>query len=262
MRACLLFFFSAVTFAATDPEKEILIVDGEYRQLYGSIVEGSGVSSDDRIPEKTATIDFALYDAVGPIGRCALWPLWEHAETCDQPELKVEDCPAFGKSVLAIAASWNAAPRVVQSLPTHNRAYRQLMSTWLREQGIEDADPDIQQLLRVDLEGDGTDEVLISATHLRGSVRSAYAGDYSIILLRRIVQGSVQTIALEREFHRGACEAQCEPRRSRIVAVLDVDGDGILEVITQVKSFEQIERRIFHLDKNRVKMRLSWSCGV
>ena len=63
----------------------------------------------------------------------------------------------------------------------------------------------IENILRVDLDGDGEDEVLISATNYfdkknRVPMRSP-AGSYSMVLLRRVVAGKVETQLVEGEFH-------------------------------------------------------------
>lgn len=63
----------------------------------------------------------------------------------------------------------------------------------------------IDNIVRVDLDGDGEEEVLISATNYfskddRVPMRSP-AGSYSMVLLRRVVSGKVETQLVEAEFH-------------------------------------------------------------
>ena len=239
-----------------------LIADAEHGQLFGAAVDEHWLAPDDAVALMNDAIVFSLYPAAGPGRQCTIRLAQQRKEICAQPALDVEACAPVGKSILAISAVWEAAPRVAEELNPSNATYRALVSSWLNEQGIDDATPALDQLLRVDLEGDGTEEILISATRHRGSVRSAPAGDYSVTLLRKIVGDSVRTIPLQQDLYPESCEAQCEPQTSRVVAVLDVNGDGVLEVIAELIYFEGIERIIYSIHENGVKARLSWTCGV
>jgi len=84
----------------------------------------------------------------------------------------------------------------------------------------------IDNILRVDLDGDGEDEVLISATKLfqegRQGANAIAAGSYSMVLLRRVGAGKVarnssqanSTRRLIRRLHkkRGASTRQTRTR--------------------------------------------------
>ena len=70
----------------------------------------------------------------------------------------------------------------------------------------------IDNILRVDLDGDGEEEVLISAANYfakadRVPMRSP-AGSYSMVLLRRVVAGKVETQLVAGEFHPKAYVTQ------------------------------------------------------
>lgn len=164
------------------PQSPALIADAEHGQLFGAAVGEHWLAPDDAVALLSDASVFSLYPDAGPRRRCAIRLARQRKEICAQPALDVGACVPVGKSVIAIVAPWEAAPRVAEELDPSHATYRALLSSWLDEQGIDDATPVLDQLLRVDLEGDGTEEILISATRHRGSVRSASAGDYSSTL--------------------------------------------------------------------------------
>jgi hypothetical protein len=91
-------------------------------------------------------------------------------------------------------------------MDTTQAVYLDAVRDFLKTKGIEQPKVKIESTLRVDLEGDGEEEVLISATNYfqkddRVPMRSP-AGSYSMVLLRRVVAGKVEAQLVEGEFHR------------------------------------------------------------
>ena len=95
--------------------------------------------------------------------------------------------------MIAIAAAWNALPRKPKVIDPTQKAYVDAVRDFLKTKGIEQPKVKIDSILRVDLDGDGEEEVLISAANYFGKadrvpMRSP-AGSYSMVLLRRVVAG-------------------------------------------------------------------------
>jgi hypothetical protein len=67
----------------------------------------------------------------------------------------------------------------------------------LKSKGIDQPKVKIDNIIRVDLDGDGEEEVLISGTNYfekdEGAPMRSPAGSYSMVLLRRVVAGKVET---------------------------------------------------------------------
>src|SRR5436309_1558132 len=82
-------------------------------------------------------------------------------------------------------------------------------------------------------------EVQISATNYSSKDDSvpmrSPAGSYSCVLLRRVVAGKVETQMFEGEFHPKAYVSKDDsfdaPSAYKVVAVLDLDGDGKMEIV-------------------------------
>jgi hypothetical protein len=117
----------------------------------------------------------------------------------------------------------------------------------------------------VDLDGDGEDEVLINATNYfteDGDVPldTAAPGSYSVVLLRRVVAGKVQT-----ELVAGDLYVKDESSPSNlfeIPGVFDLNGDGKLEVIVHSHYYEGAATTIYDCSGGKCKAVLSVECGL
>ncbi len=78
--------------------------------------------------------------------------------------------------------------------------------------------------------------MLISASWHEGGLASSgvSAGDYTIVLLRTFVEGEVQTLALIDQVYP-ADDAQAVPIAYDAAGILDLNGDGAMEIILRGK---------------------------
>lgn len=182
-----------------------------------------------------------------------------------------------GDALLAITgATAPVQPRAAQLLPTGNATYKKLVARYLAEHGLRGARPDITQLVSVDLDGDGADEMLIAAQNIVDAsagvqaeifsfapdaplVRlrdarsaaavpaSARAGLYSVVLLRRQgAGGKVHTLPLAS--HIAARGNPAQPRVHRIAAIADLNGDGVMEIITAEARHGALRYRVHEIE--------------
>src|SRR6266487_4776999 len=125
-------------------------------------------------------------------------------EPCEET-LAVSLSPKPENGVIAIAATWNALSRKVQVLDPTQKVYLDAVREFLKTKGIEQPKVKIDNIVRVDLDGDGEEEVLISATNYFTKDDSvpmrSPAASYSMVILRRVVAGKVETQLIEGEFH-------------------------------------------------------------
>ena len=131
----------------------------------------------------------------------------------------------------------------------------------------------IDNIVRVDLDGDGEEEVLISATNYFRKEDSvpmrSLAVSYSMVLLRRVVAGKVETQLIVGEFYPKAYpEAAQEegrfdaPNAYKVIATLDLDGDGKMEIVIDSHYYEGEETTIYRCDQKKSEALLSVSCGA
>jgi peptidoglycan hydrolase-like protein with peptidoglycan-binding domain len=166
---------------------------------------------------------------------------------------------------LALGGSWNVLPRAPVEESVDTDSYRQLVADRLRANGIPAPDVRVTRVVRVDLDGDATDELLIAATRLGGEgdfpAPSVTAGDYSLIVVRATVDGVEQTIDLEAEYYPKSQEFAA-PNRHTLLAVADLNGDGSMEVVVDSKYYEGQSIVAYSLAGGQAQEVLSAGCGV
>jgi hypothetical protein len=133
----------------------------------------------------------------------------------------------------------------------------------------------ITRTLRVDLDGDGEEEVQISATNYfsedksdhsaapfpEAPIESPQPGSYSIVILRRVVAGKVQTQLVAGEVYHKPDESVA-PNVYQVIAALDLTGDGKLEVIVHSFYYEGGQTTIYRCQPDKVEAVLSVECGA
>jgi hypothetical protein len=178
--------------------------------------------------------------------------------------------PKPDKGVMALAAPWNAMPRKVQVIDPTQKVYVDAVREFLKTKGIEHPKVKIESIVRVDLDADGEEEVLISATNYfqkeEGVPMRSPAGSYSMALLRRVVAGRVETQLIEGEFHPQAYVRRDDsfdaPNVYKVIAVLDLDGDGKMEVVVASQYYEGEATTIYRCDPKKIQPLLSVACGA
>ena len=132
---------------------------------------------------------------------------------------------------LAIQSSGDVRPHKVEllglSLPAYLDATADLMAT--RIDGIPEVD--LTQVIRTDLEGDGVDEVIVSATTIPADWFASEVGDYSIVYLRKLIEGEVQTAILGVSVIEDLDDLLSDLVVFEVSAVADLNGDGKMEII-------------------------------
>lgn len=148
-------------------------------------------------------------------------------------ELEQKDGIAMGS-----AAKWNFTPRIPQDISLNNPTYKNAMSAFLKTKGLTNPKVTLTQAYRIDLEGDGVDEVLLVSTNYKGGLDSSPdAGDHSTIVMRKKVGAKVVNFMLEGEFVKKNVEFGA-PSEHKIAAIADLNGDGKMEIVTTGMYYE------------------------
>ncbi|MGH8951857.1 MAG: hypothetical protein ACRDX9_10555 [Acidimicrobiia bacterium] len=137
---------------------------------------------------------------------------------------------------VAVSAPWILVPHLVEEIEDDG-TYGGFAAELLAERGLDVPDPAIKQLLQMDLQGDGVNEVLVVAEDVTAGL-FAEDGDYSIAFLRSTVQGEVRTAILGESVIVTATDPVVNSYS--VGAVADLSGDGKMEIVLTTAYYEGI----------------------
>jgi MFS family permease len=177
---------------------------------------------------------------------------------CLQPHVALE-APIPG--TVGLVGRWHATPRLPAILDRGNATYREVVRGVLQDAGLPDADVSLDQVLRIDLEGDGIDEVLIVASRLTVGIGlpPVAAGDYAVVLLRKVVGDKVITRPLYLDVYLEAVELAF-PWHYEVLALADLNGNGRLEIIIAADRYEGRQVTVFEVQGSGAQAVLQAGC--
>ena len=145
---------------------------------------------------------------------------------------------------LAVCAPWDCMPRTAAAQGDGTGAYERILRDILVSLGLENPSIDILQNYRVDLDGDGVDEVLLYAENARRGDEWQYSmreGSFSILVLRKIIDGKAENIIMGRSVFLEDTGFEDGLRGVWwIEGFADLNGDGKLEIIVRDEYYEGI----------------------
>ena len=212
-------------------------IDGEWIEVGGPPVDLSSIPAEDGDLYRVLRLGSPTSIGVpgsAPLEGCP--PLPGYAA-----EINVED-PMFNGDgwpytyPIAISSNWNLTPHDIESLSLDSEIYKAFASEVLADLSIIDPDPNLFTLIRTDLEGDGINEVIVGAERILGSLISPSPGDYSILFLRKIIDGEVIQQLIEGDVHIGEVSGMLS--FTRLIAVADLNGDNRMELAVQYGYYE------------------------
>jgi hypothetical protein len=241
------------------------IVEVEYGYFFGATADRKWIKADETAKAIADQTTYRIYGLTESLGEAKGGkPKAVENDVCTDT-LSVSLSPEPEKGVIALAAPWNALPRKPRVMDTTQQVYVEAVRDFLKTKGIDEPKVKIDNIIRVDLDGDGEDEVLISAMNYsekeEGAPMRSPAGSYSMVLLRRVVSGKVETQLVEGEFYPKATDYNA-PNAYKVIAVLDLDGDGKMEVVVASQYYEGEATTIYRCDPKKVEALLSVACGA
>ncbi|MAU01423.1 MAG: hypothetical protein CL608_30145 [Anaerolineaceae bacterium] len=212
------------------------IVDGATGFLLGGWYNNAWVSAADYMALiSDAERPYVFYGLSGETGVITGQPP-TIGGICNQPTVALA---SLMPGSIGLVGRWNATPRLPQDVPVNTDVYRQVLAEALQGAGLAEPEITIDRILRFDLEGDGVEEVLIVANHLTAGIGQppAAAGDYAVVLLRKIIGSDVVTVPLYLDIYQEGGDL-IFPLRYEALAVADLNGDGRLEIVIAADRYE------------------------
>jgi hypothetical protein len=182
------------------------IIDIGTGYFFGASQDGKWIKAGQAAKLVHGRTTYRVYSLTKQIGQITAGKPKPVEEPCPDT-LTVSPAPKLKEGIIGLAAAWNALPRKSVIADTTQLVYVEAVRDFLKSRGIADPKVRITRVLRVDLDGDGEEEVLISATNYfienkshhsaapfpEAPIEPPQRGSYSIVLLRRAVAGKVQT---------------------------------------------------------------------
>ena len=259
--------------AMAAPVNPIVAINDFYRDrkptgyLLGGSAGGQWLKPDAAAGLIAGGENYRLYTLTGEVGNSVGRKPAKGEDACaDTLYVTLTPFPAGRGSLVAVAGTWNAMDRKLKIASPEAQVYKDAAAEILRRKGIDKPMVNLTQVLQVDLDGDGVEEVLVSATNYAkfgsegGLTPDARAGDYSLVFLRKVVQGTVVTKIITGEYYPQAKKFS-GPSEHRIIGVLDLNGDGILEIVLSGRYYEGDWVEAYRVHGVKIIQLFSMGCG-
>ncbi len=171
---------------------------------------------------------------------------------------------AVEKTMFALAnAGANAQPRLPRAQNLNQPAYGRAVAALLRARGLKVQSAKLTQLMRVDLNGDGLEEVIMAARSRPdyGNTPEEKAGDYSMLAVRYVDKGALKTQVLGSNISKKAV-AFSAPYAFELMCCVDVNGDGRMEVVLADNYYEGDGFTVWSFDGRGFKRVITAGWGV
>jgi hypothetical protein len=267
MAAALLAFSPASEGGSAVAEVHPVLVDN---CLIGGTIDGKWAEASAIAPQLKGGEKYRFYTLAAGSGESTGGSPKVLADYCSETlEVELDPKPTEGVA-LVVGGDWNAMPRAPRMLGNNEQAYIEATADILRRKRFRKPRINITRVIRIDLDGDGVQEVLVSAAHYEGGLGSATgsmairakAGDYSLVFLRKLIRGKVENIIIDGEFYPTKADEGGPPSQYIVTAVGDVNGDGTMEVVVRSDYYEGDASTVYSIRDNKATALSSCACGA
>lgn len=164
------------------------------------------------------------------------------------------------KTVIGIAASWNALPRKPHVESVDQPAFKKVVADYLKANGISNPDVDITQIVRCDIDGRGQDSTIITASYDYFDKSDGSKWPFYVVLLRKSVHDHVVTVPILGDVAQKP-DAGLYPTEAKICGLYDLAGDGKMEIVVQANYTDSVMSYIYAVDDGHAKTVLSTGCS-
>jgi peptidoglycan hydrolase-like protein with peptidoglycan-binding domain len=235
------------------------ILDAPTGFVLGGTRDGAWLSPAETTASFASGLAFRRYSPSGETGSSVADAAVSVGVPCEQTLVVELAPPAETGEVVAIAGPWNPLPRQPINAADQQAEFREQVLALLRAEGIAEPDLQIRQALRVDLTGNGDEELLVVATRLAEQRTTIAPGDYSLVaLLPADRQGAELVVG---EFHTAAAEFGASVEY-RINGLFDLNGDGSLEIVVGWNYYEGGGTVVYDAAGGQIREVLGAGCGV
>ena len=238
------------------------IVEMKEGCVIGGVRNGQWVAADKFEKSIKGPLKFSLYTLDG--GPTEIVANGENAE-CHEL-WKSHTGGEIDAGVAIQSPTWNPLPRVPRAINLQDATYVKIVGDILRGLGLKKPEVHITEGYKIDLDGDGKEEVVLVASRykngpseLTGVGHLTAPGDYSLVLVRKIVGSKVRNIFLVKDIRLTANEGGLT-RGYHLSAIADMNGDGSMELALYSAYYEGSATDILEIKGTKVIAVLGCGC--
>lgn len=229
--------------------------------LLGGLVDGKWVDADTIAGQIKPGQRFQTFNFSGQLDTVRSTAVKHYEEGCSYWDVDFTG-PAGENSNLKIGADGVKMPRHPRLQTGSLQVYEKVVAEYLLANRIA-ARPVIKQLVRVDLDGDKAEEVVIVASNADAAVPVMVQDTYSLVLFRRIVGGKVITTALREHYYHEDIEGMADsPSGYEVPYTADVNGDGCMELFIRGRYYEGFWYEVYEFREGNLLKVLSAGIGA
>lgn len=228
--------------------------------LVGGSQDGDWISAGDLADGLNVNTDYQVYFAYEFYSWYTGMSI-THEHICDTYYVYLGLVPTEDSAV-GVSGDWPVQPRTPLDISTDHEVYKKAVADWLVAQAPSQPIVNINRIWRVDLEGNGSEEVLLNASHFAESTgHHVEPRDYSVVLLRTVIGNDVVTKTLIGDYYPEAIEFRY-PLTYTLEFVGDLNGDGKMEVVLGVSGWDSSGVMVYEIDRDQVRLVMNVLCRL
>ncbi len=232
--------------------------------LLGGVENGKFLDAKTTFGKMKGTEKFSLFNfKTGAKGEFSLGAVEPGPGACPTNYFTDSEVDVAANFAVGANANWNILPRKWQSVNTEDANYKKAVADVLRVRGLAKIPVKLEQAVRVDLDGDGTEEVLLVAKHyVEDATLTPTIGTYSALMMRKTTGGKARNILVGGNFLTK--KDDYFGGKYTIAGIADFNGDGKMEVLVSIFGYEEHSIEVFEIKAGKLIQikALSYYCGA
>lgn len=157
------------------------------------------------------------------------------------------------RELVGISGDWDVMPKIPKEIMLPNKEIYDSVCEVLGDEFVQVNEPTIIQAYEIDLDNDMIDEQIIVAENLKQNWSYMQNNSYSLIFIRKIINGEYENIFLARDIlNDDANEEEILSVFRRIRGILDIDGDGEIELLIESSSIDTTVYSIYDFKNTQI----------